>query len=64
MYSSFSPDIAGMMIEYLLTKRRRIKMGIDLCCPDILMPEHRLDSTKIGTSLKQGSGERMSESMR
>ena len=39
MYSSFSPDIAGMMIEYLLTKRRRIKMGIDLCCPDILMSD-------------------------
>ena len=57
-------NISRMMLNYFRTKHIPINMCIDLSCCNRFMSKHTLYSTKIGPSLQQMRGKRVTKGVR
>ena len=53
-----------MVFQNLLTKMAPVYMHIDFCGGNILVSQHSLNSTQVGTAFQQMGGETVAEGMR
>ena len=52
-----------MMFQYFFSQMCPVYMHIDFCGGDVLMPQHHLYGTQVGSSFQQMCGKTMSESV-
>ena len=57
-------NVSGVMVQYLFAQCTYVYMGVYLCRPDALVPQHLLNGTQIGTAFQQFGSKRMAQSVR
>lgn len=53
--------VSRMMVQYLVAQSGYVYVCVYLCSLDILVSQHLLNGTQIGTALEQGSGKGVSQ---